>query len=166
MAQLVKNLLAIRKTQEMQVDPWVRKIPWRRAWLSTPVLLPGKFHGQRSLTGCRPWGHKEWDMTEQLNWTELNWSDIREDDSVIKRTRILINATSLDFPGGSEGKVSAYNAGDMGSIPGTGRSPGEGNGNPLQYSCLENPMDRGAWETTVHGVTKSRTRLSNFTSLG
>ena len=67
MAQLVKNLLAIRKTQEMQVDPWVRKIPWRRAWLSTPVLLPGKFHGQRSLTGCRPWGHKELDMTEQLS---------------------------------------------------------------------------------------------------
>ena len=64
---MVKNLLAIRKTQEMQVDPWVRKIPWRRAWLSTPVLLSGKFHGQRSLTGCRPWGHKELDMTEQLS---------------------------------------------------------------------------------------------------
>ena len=51
----------------------------------------------------------------------------------------------IDFPGGSEGKVSAYNAGDPGSIPGSGRSPGEGIGNPLQYSCLENPMDRGAW---------------------
>ena len=50
-----------------------------------------------------------------------------------------------DFPGGSDGKVSAYNAGYLGSIPGSGRSPGEGNGNPLQYSCLENPMDRGAW---------------------
>ena len=50
-----------------------------------------------------------------------------------------------DFPGGSDGKVSAYNAGDPGSIPGSGRSPGEGNGNPLHYSCLENPMDRGAW---------------------
>ena len=50
-----------------------------------------------------------------------------------------------DFPGGSEGKVSAYNVGDPGSIPGSGRSPGEGIGNPLQYSCLENPMDRGAW---------------------
>ena len=49
------------------------------------------------------------------------------------------------FPGGSEGKASACNAGDPGSIPGLGRSPGEGNGNPLQYSCLENPMDRGAW---------------------
>ena len=49
------------------------------------------------------------------------------------------------FPGGSEGKASAYNAEDLGSIPELGRSPGEGNGNPLQYSCLENPMDGGAW---------------------
>ena len=55
------------------------------------------------------------------------------------------------------------NAGDLGLIPGSGRSPGEGNGNPLQYSCLENPMDGGAWWATVHGVTKSQTRLSNFT---
>ena len=51
----------------------------------------------------------------------------------------------LDFPGGSDGKVSAYNAGDLGLIPGLGRSSGEGNGNPLQYPCLENPMDRGVW---------------------
>ena len=61
-------------------------------------------------------------------------------------------------------KASAYNAGDWGSIPGLGRSPGEGNGNPLQYSCLENLMDREAWWGAVHGVTKSRTRLSDFTS--
>ena len=51
----------------------------------------------------------------------------------------------VDFPGGSDGKVSVYNVGDLGSIPGLGRSSGEGNGNPLQYYCLENPMDRGAW---------------------
>ena len=51
----------------------------------------------------------------------------------------------LDFPGGSDGKASVYNVGDLGSIPGSGRSPGEGNGNPLQYSCLENPIDGGAW---------------------
>ena len=63
------------------------------------------------------------------------------------------------FPGGSEVKVSARNAGNLGSIPGLGRSPGEGNGNPLQYSCLENPMDGGDWWATVHGVAKSRTRL-------
>ena len=66
------------------------------------------------------------------------------------------------FPGGSDDKVSACNAGDLGSVPGLGRSPGEGNGNPLQFSCLENPMDRGAWWATVHGVAKSRTRLNDF----
>ena len=60
-------------------------------------------------------------------------------------------------------KRLAYNAGDLGSIPGSGRSSGEGNGNPLQYSCPENPMDKGAWRATVHRVPKSRTRLSNFT---
>ena len=70
---------------------------------------------------------------------------------------------SHNLPGGSDGKASAYNAGDLGSIPGLGRSPGEGNGTPLQYSCLENPMDRGAWWATVHGVAKNQTRLSNFT---
>ena len=58
------------------------------------------------------------------------------------------------FPYSSVGKESACNAKDLGSIPGSGRSPGEGNGNPLQYSCLENPMDRGAWRATVHGVTR------------
>ena len=60
-------------------------------------------------------------------------------------------------------KASACNVGDLGSIPGLGRSPREGNGNPLQCSCLENPMDGGAWRATVHGVVKSWTRLSDFT---
>ena len=60
----------------------------------------------------------------------------------------------MGFPYSSVGKESACNAGDLGSIPGLGRSPGEGNGNPLQYSCLENPMDRGAWRATVHGVAR------------
>ena len=64
------------------------------------------------------------------------------------------------FPGGSDGKETACNAGDLGSIPGSGRPPGEGHGNPLQYSCLENSMDRGVWQATVHGVAKSRTRLT------
>jgi len=67
------------------------------------------------------------------------------------------------IPGGSEVKVSACNAGDLGSIPGLGRSPGEGNGNPLQYSCLENPMDGEAWWATVHRVAKSQTRLHSLT---
>ena len=61
------------------------------------------------------------------------------------------------FPGGLDGKEFAFNEGDPGSVPGSGRSPGEGNDNPLQYSCLENPMDRGAWWATVHGVAKSWT---------
>ena len=61
------------------------------------------------------------------------------------------------FPGGLDRKESACNAGDLGSVPSSGGSPGEGNGYPIQYSCLENPMDRGAWRATVHGVAKSQT---------
>ena len=67
----------------------------------------------------------------------------------------------MGFPGSSAGKDSACNAGDPASIPGLGRSPGEERGNSLQYSCLENPVDRGAWWATVHWVEKSWTRLSN-----
>ena len=67
------------------------------------------------------------------------------------------NAMVIVNTGGSDGKASVCNVGDPGSIPGLGRSPGEGNGNPLQDYCLENPMDRGAWRATVHGVAKSRT---------
>ena len=63
----------------------------------------------------------------------------------------------MGFPGGSEGKESACNAGDLGLIPGLGRSPGGGHGNPLQYFCLENPMDRGAWQAMVHRVAQSQT---------
>ena len=79
---------------------------------------------------------------------------------------IALNNSSevLNFCLGSEVIYSACNAGDLGSIPGLGRSPGEGNGNPLQYSCLENPMDRGAWWATVHGIAKSQTGLSDLTN--
>ena len=66
-----------------------------------------------------------------------------------------------DFSGSSESKESAFNAGDPGSVPGSGRSPGKWNGYPLQYSCLENAMDRATWQVTVHGVAKSLTQLSN-----
>ena len=69
----------------------------------------------------------------------------------------------LGFLDGSDSKESACDAGDLGLIFGSGRSPGEGNGNPLQYSCLENSMDGGPWWATVHGVAKSWTRLSDFT---
>ena len=73
--------------------------------------------------------------------------------------RKIESYTKKGFPGGSDGKESACNAGDPGSMHGSGRSPGEGNGNPLQNSCVENSMDRGAWLATVHGFSKSRTRL-------
>ena len=104
-----------------------RDLPWRRKWQSTPALLPGKSHGRRSLIGYSPWGHKESDMTERLHF-HFNHE---------------------------EASLVACNAEGLGLIPGSGRSPGEGNGNPLQYSCLENPMYRGAWQATVHGVAKS-----------
>ena len=87
--------------------------------------------------------------------------------NIIKLYTLKLNLYQLDFnsiqlcpsnfPGGSDGKASTYNTGGLGSIPGLGNSPGGGNGNPLQYLCLENLMDRGAWQATVHGVTKSQT---------
>ena len=93
-----------------------------------------------SICDCYTW--------KGVHWRSLVWH---------------IFSSFLDaFPGGSEAKASACNAGDQGSIPGSGRSPGEGNGNPLQYSCLENPMDGGAWWATIHRVAKSRTQLSYF----
>ena len=110
---------------------------WRRKWQLTPLFLPGESQGQRSLVGCRLWGCTELDTTEATQQQQQH--------------------IGRDFPGGSEGKESACNAGDMGSIPRSGRSPGEGHGNPFQYSCLENPMDRGAWWATVHGVAKNQT---------
>ena len=92
-------------------DGWMASpTQWTWVWLNL-----GVGDGQGGLACCNPWGHKESDTTERLNWT-----------------------------GGSDGKESVCNAGDLDSIPGSGRSPGEGNGYPLKYSCLENPMDRGA----------------------
>ena len=81
-----------------------------------------------------------------------------------RKSRIQLKQLSLThscFPGDASGKEPATpgDIRDLGLIPGSGRLPGEGNGNPLQYSCLENPVDRGAWWATVHGVTKSQTRL-------
>ena len=110
-------------------NPWVGKISWRREWLPTPVFLPGELHAQRSLLGYSPWNHKESDTTE-------------------------IQIALFAFPRGSVGKESACNVGELGLIPGLGRSPGEGNGNPLQYSYLENFMDRGPWRATILGVSE------------
>ena len=72
------------------------------------------------------------------------------------RGRLEVLPTSRSFPGVSDSKGSAYNAGNLGLIPGSERPRGEGNGNPLQYSCLREPMDRGAWQATAHGIAKSR----------
>ena len=109
-------------------NPWVRKIPWRKKWKPTPLFLPGKSHGQMSLVGYSPCGHR------QLNTTEL-----------------------LTHTGGASGKESTCQCRRLkrcSSIPGLGRSPGGGNGNPLHYSCLENPTDRGAWWATVIGLQR------------
>ena len=92
-------------------------------------------------------------LGNQLYFPENNDCNIKDNGKIL--------STNLGFPGGSDSKESACNAGDPGSIPGSGRSPGEGNDNPLQYSCLENLMDRGAWQATVHGVTKNQTQLSD-----
>ena len=89
----------------------------RRQWHPTPVLLPGKSHGQRSLVGCSPWGHTESDTTERLHF--------------------IFSLSCI----------------------------GEGNGNPLQCSCLENPRDGGAWWAAVYGVAQSRTRLKRLSSM-
>ena len=99
---------------------WVHLILiyWRRKWHPTPVLLLGKSHGWRSLVDYSPWDRKELDTTEPLHFTS--------------QVALVI-------------KNLPASAGDVGSIPGLGRSPGEGNGNPLQYPCLENPMDGRAW---------------------
>ena len=85
---------------------------------------------------------------------------------LFKRTCLYTQKCLLivGFPRGSDGKESACNVGDLSSTPGLGRSSGEGNDNPLQDFCLENSLDRGAWYTTVHGVTKNRTRLSDYHS--
>ena len=79
----------------------------------------------------------------QWLWSQTNSCDLEK-----------VTHFTQGFPGGSQDKASACNGGDLGSIPGSGRSPGEGNGHPLQHSCLENPMDRGAWRATVHGVAR------------
>ena len=119
-------------------DGWMAsQIQW--TWVSANS---GDGEGQGGLACCRAWGHK---------WIQLrDWTTI-----------LMVLNIGVGFPGDSDGKEPACNSGDPDSIPGLGRSPGKGNGNPLQYSCLDNPMDRGAWLSTVHGVAKSWTWLSN-----
>ena len=104
----------------------------RREWQPPLVFLPGEFHGQRSLVGYSPWSHKVLDTTEWLIHTMYNQG----------------------FPGGLVVKNLPANSGDLDLIPGSGSFPREGNGKPLQYSCLENPMDRGTWWATFHRIAR------------
>ena len=142
--------------RRFEFDTWVGMILWRRKWQPTSVLLPGKSHGQRSLVGYSLWGYKQVGhnlATKQQNMF-LQFLAIVTDLPSLRKS--LLNLSS-------DGKVSACNAGDLGLIPGSQRSPGEGNGNLLRYFCLENSMDGAAWQAIVHGITESWTQLSNFT---
>ena len=139
---------------------WVRsgKIPWRRAWQPTPMFLPGESYGQRSLAGYSPWGRRVGHDRSDLACTYHLFPDkeriVNWPHTPACRAEFSKGLAHLCFgfcfvffwglPGGSDGKASACNVGDLGSIPRLGRSPGEGNGNPLQYSCLESSMDGGA----------------------
>ena len=100
-------------------------LPWRRKWQPTPVFLPGEGAWWATVHGVTK------------SQTQLSYY------FTLKSKQSALGLRG--FPAGSEGRASACNAGDLGSILGSGRSPGEVNGNPLQYSCLENPMDREAW---------------------
>ena len=134
-AQSVKHLPAV--WERPGLNTWVRKFPWRRKWQPTPVFLTGESRGQRSLAGYSSWDYKS------QTWL-----------------RAIFGGFQIrGFPGGSVAENPPASAGDVGSIPGLGRSSGEGNSNLLQYSCLGNPMDRGAWWATVHRVAKSWTGL-------
>ena len=103
---------------------------WKSPWCWEKSLMLGKIKGRRDC--------------QRMRWL----------DSITVAINMNLGKC---FPGGSDGKASVCNAGDLRLIPGLGRSPGEGNGCPLQYSCLENPMDGGAWWATVHGVAESDT---------
>ena len=118
---------------------------WRRKWQPTPVFLPGESQGQKSLVGCRLGGRTELDTTEALSSSS---------SSIHKRGSPCVCV----FFSGEESACDAEDAGDPGSIPGLERPPRGGHGHPLQYSCLENPMDSTAypWQATVHRISQSQ----------
>ena len=163
----IKNQPVMQESQEMQIWPLGWEDPLEEAWPPTPVFLPRESHGQRSLAGCSPWGPKESDRTKQLSMHASSSNCSPQDRPLNTQTSCLDEEEQLeDFPGGaSDKKNPPANAGDIrdvGSIPGMGRSPGVGNGNPLQYSCLKNPMDSGAWWITDHEAAKSLTQLKQL----
>ena len=127
--------------------PGFGKIPWRRKWQPTPVFFPGKSHGQRNLVGYSPRGSQR----VRHDWgTSLSFFLYTH---IHTRTHVCI------FLGSQVVLLLKNPPLNTGNIRGTGLIPGEGNGNPFQCSYLENPMDRGAWWATVHGVLNSQTRL-------
>ena len=135
---------------------------WRRKWQPTPVFLPGESQGQWSLVDCCLWGRTELDTTEWLNWTVLNCGVDFKRSKSMEVIFILCNWIG-GFPGASVVKnlpTNTTDSGDMSLIPGSRRFPRVGNGILIQYSCLENSMDRGALQATLHGVSKSQIRLS------
>ena len=167
-------------------NPWVGKIPSRRKWQPTQVYLPGKPHGQRSLVGYSACGcqrvrhnlatkqqhvyrkavkriqsshipHIQFSSIIILHewvWYISHNSWVNIDTLLLTKVHTIQVALVVKNPPANLGDLR-----DLGLIPGLGRSPWGGKGNPFQYSCLENPMDRGAWRATVHRVAKSQTWL-------
>ena len=123
-------------------------LPWEAAMGSQRVSHDSA--AEHSTAQLQPFSHQ----MGLMSWSETSSTNTQENI-----VQLLLLSTG--FPCSSVGKESACSSGDPGSIPGLGRSPGEGNGNPLQYPCLENLMDTGAWWAPVHGVAKSRARLNN-----
>ena len=131
----------------------------RREWQPTPVFLPGKFHGQRSLVGSSPRGLQRVGHDKATN-TFTFW--LLYIDSLLCRQPLFLYYHEVwGSPGGSVVKNQPANGRDASLISGWGRSLGEGNGNPLQYSCLGNPKNIGAWQATVHWLQKNRTGLTD-----
>ena len=128
MAQLVKNKESTCKVGDLGSIPGVGR-SLEKGMATQSIFWPEEFHGQRSLEGYSP-------------------------HSQLQR---IGHDSALGFPGGSDSKQSACGVADPGSIPGKGKTPGEGNGNPFRYSCLENPMVGRARQATAHGVSKSQT---------
>ena len=136
------------------------------------ILSPGnvrtEFHSDTQLVSIANWkiAQHEKAYTSGIRSEVLRMTYMAQKNKFFPTNFFLPNVSWLhliDRTYGSDGKASAHNEGDPGLIPGSGRSPGEGNGNPLQYSCLENSMDGGAWWAIVHGVAKSRAWLRDFT---
>ena len=155
--------------ESRQLAPYSSTLAWKIPWTEEP----GRLQSMGSLRVRHDWAtslslftfmhwRRKWQPTSVLAWRipgmvepgglpSMGSHRVRHDWNNLAAASACINS---GFPGGLEGKASACNAGDPGSIPGSGRSPVEGNGNPLQYSCLGNPMDRGDWWAAVHGITK------------